>query len=150
VTPDQYIAKIRQVQRDIEANREADTLRITFDLIAQVKERIQSGGTDSFNRSFAPYTPDYAKYGRTKMGYQSRYVDFTRQGRLWASIVPVTDKKSKDAVGFTVKPRDSENQAKLDGQFAKRGNILLPTAGEIAIAEEANNLRIQKYLEQLR
>ena len=149
MTAEEYKAKLRQALRELDANREAETLRITFDLMAQVKNRIQTSGTDYTGAMFPPYTPSYAKSGRVKMGYQIRYVDFTRQGRLWASIFPIADKKTESAVGFSVRPRDSENQDKLNGQFAKRGNILLPSKDEIAVAQEANNRRVQKYLRQI-
>ena len=146
MTPDEFIAKIQRAQRELDANREAETLRITFDLMAQVKDRIQTSGTDYQGAMFPPYTPSYAKYGRVKMGYQIRYVDFTRDGRLWASIQPFTVKKTVDVVEFEVAPRDSENQDKLNGQYAKRGNILLPSEKEIEAARQANNDRITKYL----
>lgn len=150
MTTDEYIAKIQSVIEQIERNREAETLTVTMDLLTQVKARIQGGGTDYQGRMFPPYTPSYAKYGRVKMGYQVRYVDFTRDGRMWASIMPVAEQKTRDSVEFSVRARDGENQAKLNGQFAKRGNILLPSAEEIAAAREANNRRIAKYLQQLR
>lgn len=148
MTPDEFIAKLERAKRELDTNREAETLRITFDLMAQVKNRIQTSGTDYQGAMFPPYTPDYAKYGRVKMGYQIRYVDFTRDGRLWASIQPFTVKKTVDVVEFEVAPRDSENQDKLNGQYAKRGNILLPSESEIEAARQANNLRITKYLNQ--
>lgn len=146
MTPDEFIAKLERANRELDANREAETLRITFDLMAQVKNRIQTSGTDYQGAMFPPYTPSYAKYGRVKMGYQIRYVDFTRDGRLWASIEPFTRKKTVDVVEFEVAPRDSENQDKLNGQYAKRGNILLPSESEIEAARQANNIRITKYL----
>lgn len=149
MTAEEYNTKIRQALRELDANREAETLRITFDLMVQVKDRIQTSGTDYQGYMFPPYTPAYAKYGRVKMGYQIRHVDFTREGRLWASIQPFTRKKTASTVEFDVAPRDSENQNKLNGQYAKRGNILLPSESEIEAARRANNLRVMKYLNQV-
>ena len=146
LSAEEYKQAIALAIADINAAREAETLRIMFDLRAAVVERLTTSGTDHRGVFFPAYTPSYAKYGREKLGYQSRYVDFTRQGRMLGSLAPTPIAKAAETIEYELRPRDRENQEKLNGQYAKRGNILTPSEEEIGWAREANQRRINKIL----
>ena len=149
MTADEYKRNLREARLRLAAERPREALRITLDLMALVKLRIQTSGRDSNERRFAPYTGQYAKYGRQRKGYQSQYVDFTRTGRLWASVVPRVARNTSAATEILVAPRDAENAAKLAGQVAKRGNILIPTEQELEAARAANLERIARIFQNL-
>lgn len=112
--------------------RQKTALITALDLIALVKLRIQTEGRDANNQSFVPYTLPYAK-DRQNFGAQTGFVDFTRTGRMWASIRPEIIEDTIEKTVVEIKSRTAEGQAKLNGQFKKRGNILLPTNEEIEI-----------------
>lgn len=139
-----YAAKIRAGIQAMRANRAAETLRVTLDLIALVRLRVQAEGRDYREMDFAPYTPGYARQ-RAKAGYQADYVDFTRTGRLWASVQPEVTAQAGDTLEILVSPKGQDNQDKARGARRKRGNILLPSEAEVAIARAANAERIRKY-----
>lgn len=145
MTADQYSADLRARIRAMRANRPQDVLRITFDLIGQIRLRVQSSGEDFRGRPFDPYTPDYAKQ-RAKAGYQVGYVDLTRTGRLWASVRPEVIQSTQESTTVEVAPRGQDNVDKARGQVRKRGNIILPSDEELNIAAQANRERIRKYL----
>ena len=140
-----FIRNLRARLEALEANRPAETLRITLDLVALVKLRVQTRGQSAAGPLFAPYTPGYARQ-RAKAGYQVGYVDFTRTGRLWASVRPELVRSEMGRTLIEVTARTSEDRDKLRGARRKRGNILLPNEKEIAIAARGNRERIRKYL----
>lgn len=139
-----FSRKIRANLAAMRANRPAETLRVTLDLIALVRLRVQSEGKDYREQDFEPYTPGYARQ-RAKAGYQVGYVDFTRTGRLWASVQPEVTAQSGDVLQIRVAPQGQDNVDKARGARRKRGNILLPSDSEVAIARAANQERVRKY-----
>lgn len=141
----QIAEKIRANIAALRANQAQETLRVTLDLIALVRLRVQTEGKDYQEQDFDPYTPGYARR-RAKAGYQVGYVDFTRTGRLWASVQPEVQAQGGDVVSIQVAPRGQDNVDKARGARAKRGNILLPSESEVDIARQSNRERIRKYL----
>lgn len=145
MTAAQTAAKIRQNLADLRANRERELQVIGADLTVQVKLRVQGSGENYLNTKFSPYTPGYAVQ-RQKKGFQSSYVDFTRTGRLWASVYP--DVQGNSAVmTVVISAHGQDNIDKVEGAVKKRGNILRPSQEEFDLAEQANNARVQKYLQ---
>ena len=145
MTAAQTAAKIRQNLADLRANRERELQIIGADLSTLIKLRIQGSGENYLNAKFSPYTAGYAKQ-RTKKGFQTSYVDFTRSGRMWASVYP--DVQGNSAVmTVVISAHGQDNIDKVEGAVKKRGNILRPSQEELDLAEEANNLRVQKYLQ---
>lgn len=140
-----YIRNLRARLEALEAARPAETLRITLDLVALVKLRVQTRGENFRETPFAPYTSGYARQ-RAKAGYQVGYVDFTRTGRLWASVRPEVVKNEPGRTLIQVTARTADDQDKLRGARRKRGNILLPSEKEIEIARRSNRERIRKHL----
>jgi hypothetical protein len=120
------------------------------DGLTLTKGRVQRSGQDAEGDSFAPYNPIYAKYGRLAQGYQAQYVDFTRRGRMWASIKPTIEDAEPGRVTVVIASDNSEDQTKLNGQFKKRGNILRWDKQTIEAVRAANNMRVdqlvQKYI----
>jgi hypothetical protein len=142
---EKLIERIRKIKADIINNREADALRIGFDMTALIKFRIQTRGENADGAQFVPYTP-LSKSLRAAKGYQIGYVDFTQTGRLWANIAPRIE--SSSVFSATVVIEGSEQRSKdLVQKFApKRGNILKASPSEIELARKANRSRIEKYL----
>lgn len=139
-----FAARLRANIQALRDNQQAETLRITLDLIALIRLRVQTEGLDYQESEFAPYTPGYARQ-RAKAGYQTEYVDFTRTGRLWASVQPEVSAQSGDVIEVNVGPRGQDNIDKARGARRKRGNITLPSESELAIARAGNEERIRKY-----
>lgn len=146
MTPEEFKISWKARIEALKANREADCTRIVLDLIAQVRLRVQVFGTDYNERPFVDYTPGY-KRERAKAGYQVDHVDFTRTGRMWASVRPATLNETDSGVLIEAAARTPADRDKLRGQRRKRGNILLPSDDEVRIAAEANSQRLRKYLE---
>jgi hypothetical protein len=140
-----FVSKVRENLALLRQNREAEVKRIAFDLTARIKSRIQGSGKNYLNQQFSPYTPAYAKQ-RQKAGAQTNYVDFTRTGRLFASVYPDTDENSA-VVTVVISAHGQDNIDKVRGAERKRGNILRPSQDELDLAEQANNARVQKYLQ---
>lgn len=149
ISPREFKRRIRQAKAELEQQRKSFALKMALDGLALLKQRIQGRGLNSEGSRFKPYTKEYAKYGRQEKGYQSNYVDFTRTGRLFASIVAkvVNDGKGKTAV--EIAPRDAENQKKVDGAFRKRGNILEWSRQEVDFVRKANNLRVERIINKI-
>jgi len=145
MTAAQTAAKIRQNLADLRANRERELQIIGADFSALIKLRIQGSGENYLNTKFNPYTPGYAKQ-RTKKGFQTSYVDFTRTGRMWTSVYP--DIQGNSAVmTVVISAHGQDNIDKVEGAVKKRGDILRPSQEELDLAEQANNARVQKYLQ---
>jgi hypothetical protein len=138
------IDRIRKIKSDLISNRETDALKIAFDTTALIKLRIQSKGENADGAQFTPYTPDYKKE-REKKGYQVGFVDFTRTGRMFASIGPEVTASDVFTATVEIKGRDEKTRAMLRGHAGKRGNILRPSKAEIELVKRANRERILKY-----
>lgn len=138
------INRLKAAKAEIIANREADALRIGFDQAALVKLRIQSRGENAAGAKFEPYTPAYAKQRQGK-GYQVEFVDFTRTGRLMASISPRIESSSVFSATVVIGPDNPESEKIIQGLSNKRGDILAPSEQELQIIREANRRRILKY-----
>lgn len=137
-----------QIRRNVEAlrnNREAELKTIGSDLAALIKLRIQGSGENYQGAKFSPYTSGYATQ-RQKKGFQIGYVDFTRSGRLWASVYPDVDGNGAKYT-IVISAHGADNIQKVEGAVKKRGNILRPSQDELNLAEQANAARVRKYLQ---
>lgn len=141
---ERIIERIRQIKADITNNREADALRIAFDLSALIKLRIQTSGQNADGSAFAPYVPPYAK-SRAKAGYQVGFVDYTRTGRMFAAVRPRVESSNVFSATVVIEGGDQRSKDIIAGAVKKRGNILRASAEEIALAKEANRERVQSY-----
>jgi hypothetical protein len=133
----------------IRANRAQECLRISLDLAALVRLRINTQGRDFQGQQFSPYSPGYAKQ-RAERGRQIAFVDFNVSGALQNATRPEVESQTSDSVTIVTTARDALSQKKLLGalgtpKVSPRGNILLPSKGEIDLAAQANEKRIQKY-----
>ena len=137
-----------QIRRNVEAlrnNRQQELKIIGSDLAALIKLRIQGSGQDYLNQQFVPYRP-WSIDERTALGYQVGYVDYTRTGRMWASVYPdVEGNGAKVTVVITAHGEDNIKKVK-SAVFHKRGNILRPSQDELDLAAKANEARVRKYL----
>lgn len=143
-----FVEALKKAREEARQQRPAFTLKMALDTLALIKLRIQGSGQDFEGAPFADYNPIYAKYGREKKGYQSSFVDFTRQGRMWANIVPQVVEATPMKVVVETGAQDDENRAKLAGQVKKRGNILTPSADEVRMVRDANVQRIQNIFKK--
>ena len=150
MSPEEYIQHLQNVRGEIISSQPVEGLKLAFDGFALVKRRIQSTGTDFEGSPFPPYTESYAKYGRDRQGYQSDTVDFTRRGRLLNNISPQIVTSADGITQITVKARDDFNQAKLNGQFPKRGNILQLSEQERALIFQAYQKRIDRLCKEIK
>lgn len=141
-----FATKIRSNLAQLRANREAEVKRIAFDLTALIKLRIQGSGENYLNTKFRPYNVDYAKE-REKAGFQIKYVDYTRTGRMWTSVYPDTDENSASVTVVITAHGDDNIKKVKSAVYHKRGNILRPSREELDLAEQANNARVRKYLQ---
>lgn len=140
--------KLRTVRDSLIEDRPREALIIALDLNALVKIRIQRSGENAEGRPFSPYSQLYAKRRQNK-GLQTNYVDFTDTGRMWANIRPQIVGNTLATTVIDTKAGNAGDQAKLDGQFKKRGNILIPNDKEQKTAEDANTARIARKLAQI-
>jgi hypothetical protein len=142
-----YRARLDALQK----NRPKEVLIIASELKAQVQFRIQSKGTDFAGAAFIGYSPAYSKT-RKERGRQVGHFDFTFTGQAWNNIRPVVVSNTETSTTVEVGAQDAGNRAKLYGALTQpkadpRGKILQPSRPEIALAGEANQRRIQKYLQ---
>jgi hypothetical protein len=133
----------------IRANRAQECLRISLDLAALVRLRLNTQGRDFQGQQFSPYSPQYAKQ-RAGRGRQIAFPDFNFSGALQNATRPEVESQTSDSVTIVTTARDALSQKKLLGalgtpKVSPRGNILLPSKGEIDLAAQANEKRIQKY-----
>lgn len=131
-----FISELKAKREELELTREQDALRVAFDLLAQVKLRIQTRGEDFNEDTFSPYTPEYKKT-RAKLGYQSEYVDLTRSGELWANVKPTVERRGADFVAIEIGAQTPGNEAKVRGFVRKRPNPIRPSLKEISRANIA-------------
>ena len=146
MTAAQTAAKIRQNLADLRANRERELLIIGNDISALIKIRVQGSGENYLNTKLSPYSKDYAKK-RLIAGFQIINKDYTRTGRFWASVYAEIDKDGNTIFTIIITAHGQDNIDKAIGAQKKDGNILRPSQEELDLAEEANNLRVQKYLQ---
>lgn len=142
-----YKARLDALQK----NRPKEVLIIASELKAQVQFRIQSTGTDFTGSAFIGYSPAYSKT-RKERGRQTARVDFTFTGQLWNNIRPVVIANTETSTTVETGAQDAGNRAKLYGALRQpagspRGKIVQPSRPEISLAQEANQRRIQKYLQ---
>ena len=137
------LQQIRQIKQRLTSDREAESLRISLDLLALMKLRIQTEGKNSDEVAFLPYTPAYAKE-RKSAGYQVGYVDFTRTGRLWANVKPRVESSSVYSATVVIEGGEQRSKDIIAGAARKRGNILQPSRAEIELVRKANRQRILK------
>jgi len=135
----------------MQQNRPKEVLIIASELKAQVQFRIQSTGTDFTGAAFVGYSPAYAKTRKAR-GRQTANVDFTASGQLWNNIRPVVIENTETSTTVEIGAQDAGNRAKLFSALTKpagspRGKIVQPSAKEIALAQQANQRRIAKYLQ---
>lgn len=142
-----YRARLENLQR----NRPKEVLIIASELKTQVQFRIQSKGTDFTGAAFIGYSPAYEKTRKSR-GRQTGHVDFTFTGQLWNNIRPVVIANTETTTTVETGAQDAGNRAKLYGALKQpfgnpRGKVVQPNKAEIALAGEANKIRIAKYLQ---
>lgn len=115
---------VQRAVKRMETERTEMLLRVAENGLALVKSRVQQSGENAQGGRFEPYTEQYAKYGRDRQGYQSQYVDFTRTGRMFASMQPVVVKETATLTVVEVRPNNTADRVKAEGQFKKRGNFM--------------------------
>lgn len=137
-----HIRQIREfLDRQTGEEMEQRFLRLASDVRDAVRDRVQTAGQDRTGQAFAPYVPDYAKR-RAKAGYQIRKVDYTRTGRLWASILPEVVERTDTGIVIEIGPRGEDNRVKLLGpgttkprkDGVQRGLPTLPNEAELTEA----------------
>lgn len=143
---ERIIARIRQVKHNLESNRESEATRIVLDQIALTKLRVQTKGESYTGAAFSPYVPAYKKERQSK-GYQVGYVDFTRTGRMWAAVRPVTVSVSVFSATIAIEGADQRARDIIAGARPKRGNIVQPSRAEIELSRQANRERIRRAFE---
>ena len=146
MTAAQTAARIRQNLADLRTNRERELQIIGADLSALIKIRVQGSGENYLNTPFSPYTPGYAKF-RQKTGRQTTRKVYDYTGRFWTSVYAEIDKDGNTTYTIIITAHGQDNIDKALGAQKKDGNILRPSQEELDLAEEANNLRVQKYLQ---
>lgn len=144
----EFKEEIRRVKISLVSQRADVLLKVASDVLALTKRRVQQTGINSDGDSFEGYTTPYSKV-RKKKGLQIQRVDFTDTGRMWTSIRPELIENTQERTVIEVKPSTQAEQDKLNGQFKKRGNILLPSAEELRIAQEIAEECVEEILNQL-
>jgi len=135
MTLGEYVSQFARTLFELRNTKTERAVGVAGDVLAQVKRRVQTSGTNFRGVTFAPYSRLYATQ-RRKAGFQTAYVDFTRRGRLWNSINPFVKREGRFNTIVVVRPRDRENQEKLNklSVLKNRGNILIPSNTELAFA----------------
>lgn len=127
MTLEEHKKKIEMLLNDSSGLAE-DALLSANDALALRQLNTQELGVGSIG-TYEGYTPEY-KRDRVKYGVQTSVVDFTVTGSLWRSVQTELIKSTPRQATVEIKARDSANQAKINGAFKKRGNILEPTREE--------------------
>lgn len=133
--------RLIKARADIINNREKDLLTIANDVLALTKLRIQTRGENKDNTPFPEYTDRYKRV-RQRYGAQIQRVDFTVTGRLWANVIAKVQSRNETQSVVRVAAQSTDNQVKIDGAFAKRGNILEPSKDELDLAIRLNTERV--------
>jgi hypothetical protein len=142
MTPKEWLIRLITSKRAYEQQRVNLALKAGHDLLALIKLRNQTRGVDAQGVKYVPYTKDYAKRGRLDKGYQAEYVDFTRTGRMWNNIKVKSAQVTNDSTFLVIRADLAQEQAKLNGQAKKRGNILTPSVQEITLVQTLHKNRI--------
>lgn len=144
MTSEETVVQLRSFLNGISGvELERRLLRTASDLKDAVRDRVQNSGNNNQNRPFAPYTVPYAKQ-RQKAGFQIRRVDYTRSGRLWASITPRVVSNNGEQIVIEIGPTGRENEQKLLGagtlqprkDGVQRGLPTIPNDQEVSEAFE--------------
>ena len=130
------IQRIRQIKADLLRTQSQRVLTIAFDLSALIKLRIQTTGQNSQGAQLPFYTPFTVKDRKAK-GYKVGFVDYTQTGQLWASVGPRVLSESGGVATVVIESRNQRGKEILDKAVPKRGNLLLASADEVRIAQEA-------------
>lgn len=142
-----FIQILSNRAESITEKRSQRLLETAFDAKALVQLRIQEDGQNADGASFEDYTPEYKKYGRDELGYQSEYVDYTRTGEMWRSITPEIIEETDTETVVQITGRTELSKNKLRGQVAKRGNPLAISDDEIQILRDNYVERLKKDLQ---
>lgn len=141
----------KKLERDIQGYYDfqaENAIAAGLDLIALMRLRIQERGEDFEESKFNPYSVDYEQL-RAEAGYQTDHVDFTRTGKMMASIVPTIEEESEGVAVVLIKSSNDSDQTKINGAYRKRGNILLNTDEELDLALRGFNERGNEKLSTL-
>lgn len=130
------IQRIRQIKADLLRTQSQRVLTIAFDLSALIKLRIQTTGQNAQGAQLPFYTPFTVKDRKSK-GYQVGFVDYTQTGQLWASVGPRVLSESGGVATVVIESRTQRGKEILDKAVPKRGNLLLASADEVRMAQEA-------------
>lgn len=139
------IAIIRQIKSDLLRTQAQRMLSIAFDVSALIKLRIQTRGENSQNQKLPYYTPFTVK-SRKAQGYQVGYVDYTQTGQLWASVAPRLLSDGGGRCSVVIESRNQRGKDIFDKAVPKRGNLLVASAEELKIAQEAYTRSIERVL----
>jgi len=149
MTLGEYVSRFSKSLRRLRETKTERTVGVINDTFAQVKRRIQTTGVDYEGSQYKGYSKIY-KIERKDDGYQVRYFDMTRTGRLWNSINPVVERDGRFNTIAVLKARDKNNDEKLRGNLAIRPNILRPSKTELAFALKVWRERALKELNNVR
>jgi hypothetical protein len=130
-------------------NRQTDALRIAFDQLALIKLRVQSRGE---RPDGSAYTPPYSvayKKERTRAGFQTDYIDFTRTGRMFADVRPNVVDSNLISTTVEIKASLPNEQKKLEVNTTRRGAIIESSPDEIKLVRDANIQRIKSYFKNI-
>jgi len=127
-------------------SRERECLIIVFDTMALIKNRNQNKGLNADLQKYVGYVPSYAGYRKEK-GRQVEHVDFNFTGRMWADIIPKVIENTAFQTRIDLTARTAADNAKLQGQYKKRGNILRVSDDEKALLRKLNSQRVIKILQ---
>lgn len=123
-----------------------EAVQIGFDVLGQVKARVQFSGVGADGQGFSDYTPAYAKRGRAELGYQTAYKDFTRTGELFKSAKVELESQGNSSAIVSYGPDGTKNTLKAAGALAKGDEIFRSTDQERKLAVEAYRQRVRKKL----
>jgi len=149
MTLGEYVSKFAKVVKKLRETKTQRAVGVVNDVLAQVKRRIQTTGVNFEGNQYKGYSKIY-KIERKDDGYQVRYFDMTRTGRLWNSINPVVERDGRFNTIAVLKARDKNNDEKLRGNLAIRPNILRPSKTELAFAVKVWRDRALKQLNEIR
>lgn len=133
----------RNLSIELKNTRTEDALRVGFDALGIIKARVQRSGVGADNSPFTSYSPDYAKRGRTELGYQTRYKDFTRTGELFRSAAATVSGQTEDTTTILLGPTGTKNENKAAGALGQGDAIF-------RLSEAEEQLVLRAYLNERR
>lgn len=122
-----------------------DALLTGLDAKALVQLRVQNTGIDYLGNPFDGYSTPYAMK-RQDAGRQDKHVDMTFRGHFWNNTKPRIIDQKGGVVTVRLGPDNPTDQAKLDGQVKKRGNMLLLSKDEVRILTDSYTRRRLRHL----